>query len=192
LQIIKYAETLFSFLEIGTWNGLGNTKCFIKGFQNRTDDNYIFYSLECNLDKCKYAIELYKNEKNVNILNEVLYNNEPTDIYKIFPILNSDETFKMWHKCDMDNMKQCNLFLNRKNIPQIFDVLLLDGGEFTTYFEFQILKNKCKLLLLDDINTYKCQLIVKEIECNPTVWKILDINNNLRNGYMICQNLLNK
>ena len=34
-------------------------------------------------------------------------------------------------------MKNCKLFLNRPNLPNI-----LDGGEFITYHEFQILKNK--------------------------------------------------
>jgi len=48
-EIIKYAsDTKYkTFLEIGTWNGLGSTRSFSDGFKNRTDD-YIFYILECN------------------------------------------------------------------------------------------------------------------------------------------------
>ena len=84
-------------------------------------------------------------------------------------------------------MKQCNLFLDRTELPDIFDVLLLDGGEFTTYFEFQLLKNRCKLLLLDDINVAKCTLIVKEIQENPEKWEIIQKNTHTRNGYLIAK-----
>jgi hypothetical protein len=65
-------------------------------------------------------------------------------------------------------MKRCNLFLNKPNLPKVFDVILLDGGEFTTYYEFQLLKNRCKILMLDDINVDKCKLIVSEILADPT------------------------
>ena len=68
----------------------------------------------------------------------------------------------------------------------MFDVLLLDGGEFTTYHEFQILKNRCKILMLDDINTDKCKLIVNEIEHDPS-WKIIKRENIKRNGYLIAE-----
>ena len=84
-------------------------------------------------------------------------------------------------------MKKCNLFLNRQNLPEKFDIILLDGGEFTTYYEFQILKNKCKILMLDDINTEKCKLIVEEICSDPT-WKIIK-RMNLRNGYLIAEKI---
>ena len=85
-------------------------------------------------------------------------------------------------------MKKCNLFLNRPNLPEIFDVLLLDGGEFTTYYEFQILKNRCKILLLDDINFDKCKLIVQEIKLDNS-WKIIKEEKNMRNGYLIVEKI---
>jgi hypothetical protein len=69
----------------------------------------------------------------------------------------------------------------------MFDILLLDGGEFTTYFEFQLLKNRCKILMLDDINVAKCTLIVKEIEQDPS-WKIIK-KENVRNGYLIAEKI---
>ena len=84
-------------------------------------------------------------------------------------------------------MKQCPLFLNRQDLPQIFDVVLLDGGEFTTYHEFQLLKNRCKILMLDDINTCKCELIVKEIQSDQS-WKIIK-SSNTRNGFLIAEKI---
>ena len=67
-----------------------------------------------------------------------------------------------------------------------FDVVLLDGGEFTTYHEFKRIEDHCKYLLLDDINTNKCKKIVEEIKSQPTKWNILEENTKDRNGFMVC------
>ena len=178
-----------SFLEIGTWNGLGSTKCFINELSKR-NDNYVFYSLECNIDKAKEAQELYKNtdSNKIKILNEVIWNKEPIDFYEIFPECLSNDLYKKWNDVDIINMKKCNIFLERNDLPNIFDVLLLDGGEFTTYYEFKLLKNRCKYLLLDDINVAKCTKIVEEIKNEPEKWKIIIENRNIRNGFMVCIN----
>ena len=187
-EIAKYASDVNykTFLEIGTWNGLGSTKAFSNGFINRTDD-YIFYSLECNKDKCDEASQLYAYNNKIHILNEVIWNKEPSDFYTIFPQCKSNEMYKHWNEVDMINMKMCNLFLDRPNLPDIFDVILLDGGEFTTYYEFQLLKDRCKILMLDDINVDKCKLIVKEIEHDPS-WKIIK-KENIRNGFLIAEKI---
>ena len=91
----------------------------------------------------------------------------------------------------MENMKKCNLFLERDDLPEVFDVILLDGGEFTTYFEFQLIKNRAKYLLLDDINVAKCTKIVEEIKSDSKKWEIIEENKRTRNGYLICKNLNN-
>jgi hypothetical protein len=66
---------------------------------------------------------------------------------------------------------------------------LLDGGEFTTYFEFLLLRDRCKILMLDDIVADKCKLIVSEIESNPDEWDILEKNTSVRNGFMVCRRI---
>jgi hypothetical protein len=190
--IYKYAsnDNLKTFLEIGTWNGLGSTKAFVDGFNNRSDNNYIFYSLECNKDKYMFANNLYSDNKNVHILNEVIWNIEPSNFYDIFPQCKTNTLYKKWNEVDLINMKKCKIFLERPELPKIFDVILLDGGEFTTYFEYQKLKNRCKYLLLDDINADKCKLIVDEIKQNPNDWEILNTSKT-RNGFMVAKNIKN-
>lgn len=175
-----------NYLEIGTWNGLGSTKCFIEGFKNR-NSSFNFYSLECNKDKSEYAQKIYKNFDNVNILNQVLLNEIPDDIYTCFPELLSNQTFNYWNNIDFENMKNKDLFLNQPNIPQFFDLILLDGGEFTTWYEYKIIKDKCKILILDDTNTNKCKKILFDIKSNNN-WKII-LENNERNGVLICERI---
>ena len=187
-EIKNYASNLKykHFLEIGTWNGLGSTAAFAKGFEERTDD-YIFYSLEFNKDKFTDASKLYTDNDKIHILNEVIWNEEPKDFYEIFPQCLTNEMYKHWNEVDIINMKKCKLFLNRTNLPEMFDVILLDGGEFTTYYEFQILKNRCKILMLDDVNVDKCRLIVDEIR-SDTSWKIIK-SDTVRNGYLISEKI---
>lgn len=168
-----------NFLEIGTWNGLGSTKCFVEAFKKRSSE-YKFYSLECNKDKSVYAANLYKDIKNVFILNEVLLNDKPTNINIIFPELLTNDQLKYWNDIDFENMKDKSLFLSRIDIPKIFDVILLDGGEFTTWYEYLLLKDKCKLLILDDCNTNKCKKIVDDI-IQSNLWNII-FESNERNG----------
>ena len=83
-DIQKYAtnDKYTTFLEIGTWNGLGSTMSFADGFKHRTD-NYIFYSLECNRDKWYDALQLYNYNDKMHILNDVIWNEIPEDFYKI-------------------------------------------------------------------------------------------------------------
>lgn len=176
-----------TFLEIGTWNGQGSTKAFVNGLSKR-DDDYIFYSLECNSHKSRDAQKLYKNHKNVFILNEVIWNEMPDDFYEIFPECLDNELYKKWNEIDIINMKRCNVFVNRKDIPDVFDVILFDGGEFTTWYEFLILKDRVKYVILDDTNTSKCKRIVEKMYEEKDKWKIIEKANE-RNGFIVAERL---
>ena len=184
-KLYDYAQddNIKTFLEIGTWNGLGSTKCFIEGFKNRKT-SFKFYSLECNKEKSDYAKKLYSGIENVYILDNVLLNKIPSDIYDIFPVLLENETMNYWNKIDFQNMADKKLFFETTpNLPEIFDFILLDGGEFTTWFEYNLIKDKCKLLALDDTNTFKCKKIVEELK-SSNQWEVIHESDE-RNGIMI-------
>ena len=105
----------------------------------------------------------------------------PEDIFTIFPEILENNDFKYWNGIDFNNMSDKKLFLDRNEIPQIFDVLLLDGGEFTTWYEYQKLKNKCKIIILDDTNVPKCKKIIHDLKSQPNKWKLI-FNSDERNG----------
>jgi hypothetical protein len=176
-----------TFLEIGTWNGLGSTKAFADGFAQRSEP-YVFYSLECNADKSTDAAALYQHNASMHILNEVVWNQQPDDFYEVFPQALDNALFRKWHDVDIKNMQRCPLFLARPELPPVFDIVLLDGGEFTTYYEFQLLKDRCKVLMLDDILVDKCKRIVAEIKAHPDVWRIVE-ENTVRNGYLVAEHI---
>lgn len=175
-----------NFLEIGTWNGLGSTKVFVDNLTQRADRNWKFYSLESNKDKSEDAKRYYINIPNVFILNEVIWNELPSDFYEVFPELLSNSNFNYWNQVDMENMKLCKKFLDRNDLPEKFDLILFDGGEFTTYHEFQFLKKYAKTIILDDTNTAKCQKIAEEIR-SSNEWKIIADLSQDRNGVLVAE-----
>lgn len=171
------------FLEIGTWNGLGSTRVFVDALEGRTDTT--FYSLECNSEKSAHARKFYEGVANVHILNEILVELTPEQVYEVFPEAKDDPEFNRWNTVDIENMKECAVFSSADR----FDVVLLDGGEFTTWHEFQHIKDKCRYLLLDDTNANKCKKIVEEVKAHPETWKIVGEEQSVRNGVMMLQRL---
>ena len=114
-----------------------------------------------------------------------MFNKLPSNFDEVFPEGRNDRR----NKIDLENMTKCKLFLDRDNLPDIFDVVLLDGGAYTTYFEFQMLKDRCKYLLLDDIRNVKNKKIVEIIKDNPTHWAVLEEDSSNRNGTLICKRI---
>ncbi len=181
---------LSTFLEVGTWNGLGSTRCIIDGLLQRPSyaKPYVFYSLECNTDKCQIAKEMYKHISNVHILNEVFFNNMPLDIHNIFPEINENLENQYYNKIDFINMQDKPIFLNRTDLPDIFDLVLLDGGEYTTWYEYLAIKDRCKILALDDTNVTKCKRIVEDLKAQPRRWQII-LEDNERNGNIVARRI---
>jgi hypothetical protein len=182
---------LSTFLEVGTWNGLGSTRCIVDGLLQRPSyaKPYVFYSLECNTDKCKMAQEMYKHIPNVHILNEVFLNDMPNDIYTIFPELAESPQFQYWNSVDFENMNDKSLFLNRSELPELFDMVLLDGGEFTTWYEYLAIRDRCKILALDDTNVMKCKRIVADLKAQPSRWQIIIEDIHERNGNVVARRI---
>jgi hypothetical protein len=195
-NVNNYHITAFSkdisfktFLEIGTWNGLGSTKTFADAFDNRLFDNdYTFYSLECNKEKCENAAKLYIDNPNIHILNEVLWNELPSNFYELFPECLNNEDIKAQFDVDLDNMKKCNLFLERAELPEIFDFVLLDGGDCTTYFDFQTIKNRCKYLYVNDISSSKGKFVLNDIINDKKTWNIM-VFTKKNNSFVLAENI---
>jgi hypothetical protein len=183
--ISQYAkDTRFTnFLEIGTWNGGGSTYCFAKGFEARLEP-FHFVSLEINEEMFNEAKEKYKNISYVKLYKgRILRNDElpPNRVFfNIFPNLNNE-----WLKDDMVNFFDTAYFDVEQFSPE---VLLLDGSEYLTYFEFKKLEPTTKVFILDDINTEKCKKIVEELENNSN-WKMKFCERDERNGWVVFERI---
>ena len=178
-QIIqKYSPK--NIVEIGTWKGLGSTKRIIDALiKNNINSNFI--SLETN------KIFYYEAKQN---LNE--YTNYVNLVYgRIIEIIDV-ENFVLSHQLTYQeqgwfNEDISNLILAPNvitSIPEEIDFLLLDGGEFSTYSEWLKLKDRSKIIALDDTNTTKCKKIKQEIISGKYPYYEIIIDSNDRNGFM--------
>ena len=88
-----------------------------------------------------------------------------------------------WLEDDVAALKNCPNVLHE--LPQSIDLLLLDGGEFSTLAEFQLLSSRVtKWLILDDTNTRKCRTIATNIRTGMTPFTPI-VDSDDRNGFMV-------
>ena len=181
--IASYARDIRfkSYLEIGTWNGGGSTYCFAKGFENRKEPFY-FLTLEINKEKFEEAKEKYKNISYVHLLHGSIISISDVSNIKKQTLLELFSDINIgWFREDLDNLKNVSHVKFDNSSPE---VVLLDGSEYLTYFEFQKLHNTTKVFILDDINTEKCKAIVSELNKNIQ-WKQVYFTPNERNGWAV-------
>jgi predicted O-methyltransferase YrrM len=166
------------YLEIGTWSGMGSTRCFHLGFLERAGP-FVFKSLECNKEKCEMAAMRYTEHPSIQILNSTVV--PATAIPSIDELkMIFEDLVEHWHNIDMENLATCS-FLEERD----FDVVFLDGGEYTTYYEYNELVSKClslRMIICDDTNMNKCKKVREELLASPD-WKILVDRPDDRNGW---------
>lgn len=176
-------EPLGHILDIGTWNGLGSTKCFLLGLQGHSYSS--FTSLECNRDKHTLALKnlapLLTNRDRL-LWGSILTSDEaPLErVCELFPEVRTDREFQRWHTIDMSNVSLSPYVLDQ--IPAELDFVLFDGGEFTTWFEFEKLLPRCsKYIALDDCDVAKCKAIRERLQRDSNWVEIAYIKD--RNGF---------
>jgi hypothetical protein len=178
---ITQREDVKSIVEIGTWNGQGSTMCVIKSL------------IDLQIKKDFYSIELYPDMYQIakNFLNT--YSEYVTLLEG--RIIEYDDIFWFDHsiidKVNDDHARfyfDKDLFYlkNSKNVieelPEKIDLLILDGGEYTTYPEWTKLKDRTSIVILDDSNILKAKRIRQEIIDSNSFITLYD-NLNDRNGF---------
>ena len=179
--IAKYAaDPKFSrYLEIGTWNGQGSTCCFYEGFKNRTD-TFALQSYEIAKDRVIDATKVWEGYSPIQIIHgRMLRDSEcPTwnMVRSVHPTINV-----AWHTEDVMHFWNCKYV--PMNDPQ---VILLDGAEYLTWFEFEkmIATTNASVYLLDDTQTAKCPKILQWFTDHPE-WVRVDGSDTERNGWAV-------
>jgi hypothetical protein len=180
----KCEKDIKTIVEIGTWNGLGSTMCIIQGMYGK---DVRFWSLECNKEKHDAAVESLSEymDEHINLLwgSIVDIGTLTSESYlSNFPALLESNDLKEWFKVDLDNCMVCPKMLDE--LPKTIDFLLLDGGEYTTLYEFSVLFGRCtKYIALDDTKMDKCIKIHKILTENPDWSEIVSLD--CRNGFSI-------
>lgn len=194
-QVIRdviYENKFRYCLEVGSWNGLGSTQCFLAAM-DRLDGPKVLHCLESNPTR---AAEFRKNViRDYVQLIEASSISQDQLVIKDFEAMWADEfnglpdnpmgfhkeMVRSWWEYDMPLPAQ-GFLGSREQLPS-YDAVLIDGGEFTGYSEYLLLKNKARCFFLDDTHTaYKCKRVYTELRNSPE-WKLIDEDPNLRNGF---------
>jgi hypothetical protein len=175
-----------NIVEIGTWNGMGSTLCVIDGIKNFPNDKY-FWSIELYPNMYKSAVKNLNDflTPNIKLLNGRII--EPEEVYWFDHStinLKSDSHAIKWYNKDMKFLKNSENVLSE--LPESIDLLILDGGEYTTYPEYHKLKDRTNTIVLDDVNILKCKKIREEL-LSDSNFKLLNENLEERNGFSIFQ-----
>lgn len=145
-----------TILEIGTWKGLGSTKCIIDSIGEGCN----FISLESNpefYNIAKNNLSQY-SDKFTLLHGTIVTKNEITNFVSDKDLTNEQ---KVWLSEDLENLDSCkNVY---EELPNEIDFLFLDGGEFSTYPEWLKLKDRSQVVALDDITQLKTKQIYTEL-----------------------------
>jgi len=155
----------WTFLEVGAWNGWGSTRIFVEALKGRGDD-FFFYSLEANKERHDYVRDLYAEVSNVHVLNEKISAPSKEEVVERFPELAgaapapSQSPVRMFFEREKEEDGEGVMVM----VPESLDVVLLDGDDFATWFDFLSLKQKTNTFLLTCINTPKNRHVVDNLQ----------------------------
>ena len=176
-----------TIVNIGTWNGMGTTKCILDAIIYSNNFNKEVISIECN--KIRYE----EAKINLGFLPPKfkLIHGSIVNVEELYPILEKlkDETHKKWLQEDIAWIKNApNVF---DLLPENIDLLIIDGGEFSGEIEFFKLYKRCKYIVLDDTASNKNKKSREFILANPDKFLIIDDNLKDRNGFLITKVIKN-
>ena len=176
-----------TIVEFGTYNGLGSTRCILDGIRDSGKTNFLFYSIEAYESMYKVAKE---NNPILPIGSEIIYGRiVESDELNWFDKEKLNDDQKRWLRDDLINYGMCPYIMDK--IPSKIDLLVLDGGEFSSYVEFHKLIDRSKYLVLDDTyarETIKFNLIRKSILETGHRYRIIEDRPYDRNGFIIVEN----
>lgn len=177
-----------NIVDVGTWNGLGSTYCVLKALEDteNTDTNLTTVELYPDVfEAAQINLKDYLSRPKFTMLIGRLI--EPKEAYWFDHQtidLNRDAHARLWYRKDMMLLHNSQSVLDQ--IPEKIDLLILDGGEYTTYPEWQKLKDRVEYFVLDDTRILKCGKIREEVLADPQYEIIADAIND-RNGYLVAR-----
>lgn len=183
LYSLSHSGAIQTIVEIGTWNGQGSTRCILEAVQGTPVS---VWSLECNKEKMDIAKQNLKSllTTTTHLLHgtivdsaEVMSNPEILEPFE-------DEIQQEWLIADMKNCATAPHVLS--DLPDTINVLVLDGGEYTTLHEFTLLFPRCTYFIaLDDTLTTKSKYVYKILLEHPEWTEVY--KSDARNGFSLFQ-----
>ena len=170
-------------LEIGTWKGEGSTRCLVDAIESRKSGDPMsrlkVFSLEANKKMFQTAKKNHASSpRELKLLWGTIVDKDNLDSADL------TEAEAQWFAKDLDSYAAAPVVYGK--IPQKIDLLILDGGEFSTRAEMNLLESRIsKWLVLDDIFTRKNRDVHSSLESGRYGSYRCVVKSNERNGYAV-------
>jgi glycosyltransferase involved in cell wall biosynthesis/predicted O-methyltransferase YrrM len=202
IQEIAATSNIKSILEIGSSSGGGSTEAFVKGIQNNPHKPTL-YCMEVSQVRFAQLQQTYAYADFVKCYNlssiavesfptkeEVIefYNTNRTGLNgypleEVLRWLDQDTEYVVSSGASENGIKR----IKEENSIDYFDVVLIDGSEFTGKVELDEIYG-AKYIFLDDINTFKNHHNFERL-CQDLNYILVSENVTIRNGYGIFQKI---
>ncbi len=199
IVLLSSMEWLTNVLEIGSSAGGGSTSAFVRGLmQNKSHP--ALYCLEISRSRFMELERTYRENGFVKCFNvssvsssrvatendvREFYQAEKTTLnrYKLSAVLAwREEGLRYLHEhADLD--QNGIQMIKRDNAIKVFDLVLIDGSEFTGMSELEDVYGST-IICLDDTNAFKCHAVRMRL-MKDSNYELLADNQRLRNGFSI-------
>jgi glycosyltransferase involved in cell wall biosynthesis len=202
IQEIVQREAIETILEIGSSSGGGSTAAFVTALREHSGDAKLF-CMEVSKTRFAELKQQYINDAFVHCYNvssvpiaafstaeavENFYQGRSTNL-NVYPL----NQVLGWLQQDIDYVKNSGVpedgitIIKQEHHIDCFDVVLIDGSEFTGIAELLEVYG-AKYIMLDDICTFKNYQNHQKLFNDPN-YALIRHNPNLRHGYSIFQKI---
>ena len=183
ISFLSSLPSINTIVEIGTWNGKGSSKAIVRGVMSRRKAYRLSVEVvgyEINPVMAKSASKVLKKYGFFKVVYGSIVTIDDLDRS------NLSEVEMKWLKQDELLMENSPNVLS--TVPMNIDLLILDGGEFSTFAEFSKLKDRVRgWIILDDTKTRKCSEILR-IVCEGDFFEVVHMSDE-RHGTAILKRL---
>lgn len=198
IYLLSRDEPIKTILEIGSSSGDGSTEAFVLGATQNSNHPTLF-CMELSKPRFIALQNRYKNVPCVKCYNvsSVPLTDFPTE-NDIIVFLNKYPTnlngygyqeVLRWLRQDIEYVANAQVpqngieIIKKENDIEYFDMVLIDGSEFTGMAEFKLIYG-ARIIALDDINAFKNYMNYVSLLNDPQ-YELIHENHHLRNGYAV-------
>ena len=191
IKRLSQRQDVQQIVEIGTWNGLGSTVCVLSGIKNTHKQ---FLSIELYPEMYEVAKRnLSEHLPRFSLICGTIVTIEDLNWFNHQTVRDAIDKehsaegihvahAKEWFMKDIEAIKHATNVLNI--IPANIDLLILDGGEYSTYPEWKKLKDRTKIIFIDDTTLMKGAKIRAEI-IDSNLYQVIKDDQADRYGYSV-------
>ena len=164
-----------TFMEVGCWNGQGSTLCIGSALATREDET-TFVSLEADKGRRDAAADFWTTQNHGNMKLDIFWGKVSNEMLTQEYVANHPKFSEQLQYYDIEISQTSECPLLDAELPSKVDVILLDGGEFCSIGDYKFVMKKypdVKMIILDDIDTIKNELIYNHLTQEGSPWKVI-------------------